>query len=104
MRDMVREGVRALGLELLVAETYASPTVTGVKVDDADQFRQHIRLKYGGSLLVGKAPSRKDNPDWAHGIRHSLGYAHCSGGHQMTLGRPGIATAAAERLWLEAQC
>lgn len=47
MRDMTRAGVRALGLELLVSDSDASPTVTAVKHPQADGFRQSIRRKYG---------------------------------------------------------
>lgn len=103
MRDMVREGVRALGLELLVAETYASPTVTGVKVDDADQFRQHIRLKYGVEFAGGQGPFAGKIIRIGHmGYATPLDMLTALAAIEMTLGRPGIATAAAERLWLEA--
>src|SRR5699024_3239498 len=34
MRDMLRAGLRALGLEMLVADEYASPTVTAFRSNE----------------------------------------------------------------------
>ena len=56
LRDMTRAGVRALGLQLLVKDSAASPTLTSVVFDkgDADQFRKMMReelhVAIGGGL------------------------------------------------------
>lgn len=56
MRDMMRAGAKAVGLELLVAEQDASPTVTGVKYPNADSFRARIREQYGVEFAGGQGP------------------------------------------------
>ncbi|MFD5848920.1 pyridoxal-phosphate-dependent aminotransferase family protein [Cytobacillus pseudoceanisediminis] len=54
LRDMTRAGVRALGLELLVDDSAASPTLTAVKLNNADEFRKMMREEFhialGGGL------------------------------------------------------
>jgi aspartate aminotransferase-like enzyme len=54
LRDMTRAGVRALGLELLVEDDAASPTLTAVKLENADDFRKMMREEFhialGGGL------------------------------------------------------
>lgn len=55
LRDMTRAGVRALGLELLVKnDENASPTLTAVKLENADDFRKMMREEFhvavGGGL------------------------------------------------------
>jgi aspartate aminotransferase-like enzyme len=54
LRDLTRAGVRALGLELLVEDSAASPTLTAVKFEDADKFRKLMRDEFhialGGGL------------------------------------------------------
>ena len=50
MRDMVRAGMRALGLELLVEDRWASPTVTAVRTPagvDPDQLRRVAAAEAG---------------------------------------------------------
>jgi len=58
MRDMVRAGVRALGLELLVADDVASPAVTAVCVPHgmkpADIIKP-LREKYGVVVAGGQS-------------------------------------------------
>lgn len=54
MRNMVRAGARALGLELLVRDEDASPTVTAVKYPHADSFRTRIREQYGVEFAGGQ--------------------------------------------------
>lgn len=54
MRDMMRAGAKAVGLELLVGEKDASPTVTGVKFPNADSFRARIREQYGVEFAGGQ--------------------------------------------------
>lgn len=50
----MRAGARALDLELLVSDADASPTVTAVKLPQADEFRQRIREKYGVEFAGGQ--------------------------------------------------
>lgn len=54
LRDMTRAGVRALGLELLVKDEAASPTLTAVKLPNANAFRKLMREEFhiavGGGL------------------------------------------------------
>jgi aspartate aminotransferase-like enzyme len=56
LRDMTRAGVRALGLELLVEDSAASPTLTSVVFDrmDSDSLRKLMREQFhvavGGGL------------------------------------------------------
>lgn len=54
MRDMARAGARALGLELLVSDADASPTLTAVKFPQADEFRQRVRERYGVEFAGGQ--------------------------------------------------
>lgn len=54
MRDMTRAGARALGLELLVRDEDASPTLTAIKFPEADSFRQRVREKYGVEFAGGQ--------------------------------------------------
>lgn len=55
MKDMIRAGAKAVGLELLVEKDQdASPTVTGVKYPEADSFRARIRGKYGVEFAGGQ--------------------------------------------------
>jgi aspartate aminotransferase-like enzyme len=62
LRDMTRAGVRALGLELLVDDSAASPTLTSVVFDrmDSDSLRKLMREQFhvaiGGGIgkLKGK--------------------------------------------------
>jgi len=54
MRDMMRSGIKAIGLELLVADEDASPTVTGVRYPNADGFRARLRERYGVEFAGGQ--------------------------------------------------
>lgn len=54
MRDMMRAGAKAVGLELLVNDKDASPTVTAVKYLEADSFRTRIRTQYGVEFAGGQ--------------------------------------------------
>ncbi len=54
MKDMTRAGVRALGLDLLVQDKDASPTVTAIKYPNADSFRARIRELYGVEFAGGQ--------------------------------------------------
>ncbi|RDV84565.1 pyridoxal-phosphate-dependent aminotransferase family protein [Ammonifex thiophilus] len=55
----VRAAVRALGLELMVPDEYASPVVTGVWAPEsieADRLRKEIASRYGVLLAGGQGP------------------------------------------------
>ncbi|HHU61034.1 MAG TPA: alanine--glyoxylate aminotransferase family protein [Natronincola sp.] len=54
MRDMMRAGIKALDLELLVNDVDASPTVTGIKFKEADHLRLQIREHYGVEFAGGQ--------------------------------------------------
>lgn len=54
MRDMMRAGAKAVGLDLLVNDKDASPTVTAVKYPEADNFRNRIRTQYGVEFAGGQ--------------------------------------------------
>lgn len=54
MRDMMRAGARAVGLELLVKDEDASPTVTGIRFPNADSFRARIKKQYGVEFAGGQ--------------------------------------------------
>lgn len=54
MRDMMRAGAKAVGLELLVQDQDASPTVTAIKYPNADSFRARIRERYGVEFAGGQ--------------------------------------------------
>ena len=59
MRDMVRAGLRALGLEMLVADRWASPTVTAVRGPagvDVDDLCRVIQAETGVVLSGGQGP------------------------------------------------
>lgn len=49
LRDMLREGVKAIGLELLAKDEFASPSVTAIKTPagiDVKNLRSIMRVKY----------------------------------------------------------
>ncbi|HHY10257.1 MAG TPA: alanine--glyoxylate aminotransferase family protein [Firmicutes bacterium] len=54
MRDMLRSGIKALGLELLTTKQDASPTVTAVKIEQADAFRARINQRFGVEFAGGQ--------------------------------------------------
>ena len=57
MRDMVRAGIRALGLPLFVDEEWASPTLTavaGVEGLDVEQLRKVVNTDFGVILSGGQ--------------------------------------------------
>jgi len=103
MQTMVRAGVRALDLPLLVDEECASPTTTAVKPegwDSVDSFRARVRVSMGIELAGGQGPFA----DRIFRIGH-MGYAgpldmvSCLAALEVALDRPGTAVAAAENVW-----
>jgi len=104
MRDMVRAGVRALGLELLVPDECASPTVTGLRIENADQLRAEIRTKYGVEFAGGQGPLAGEIMRIGHmGYASPVDMLAALAVLEMCFGKPGQATAAAERTWSQAR-
>lgn len=104
MRDMVRAGVRALGLEPLTADSCASPTVTGVKHNQADEFRTAIRTKYGVEFAGGQGPFAGKIFRIGHmGYATPLDVLTSLAVLEMSLNKPGAATSAAEMVWSQWQ-
>lgn len=59
MRDMIRAGVRAIGLDLVAADEWASASVTAVKVPegiDVGKLRSRIRSEHGVAFASGRGP------------------------------------------------
>lgn len=57
MRDMIRAGIRALGLPLYVDEQWASPTLTAIAGEgafDVEEFRKVVSAEFGVILSGGQ--------------------------------------------------
>ncbi|MCM3762240.1 alanine--glyoxylate aminotransferase family protein [Alkalihalobacillus oceani] len=108
LRDMTRAGVRALGVELLVADEAASPTLTAVKLEDADEFRKLMRETFHIALGGGLGKVKNKIVRLGH-----MGYTDAAdilkmfaaielglrqSGHDVELG---AGVAAAQKQWLE---
>jgi aspartate aminotransferase-like enzyme len=108
LRDMTRAGVRALGLELLVDDSAASPTLTAVKLDNADEFRKIMREEFHIALGGGLGKVKNQLLRLGH-----MGYTDAAdmlkmfaaielglkkSGHNVELG---AGVSAAQRHWLE---
>lgn len=108
LRDMTRAGVRALGLELLVEDAAASPTLTAVKLENADAFRKMMREEFHIALGGGLGKVKNQILRLGH-----MGYTDASdmlkmfaamelalkkSGHPIQLG---AGVSAAQRHWLE---
>ncbi|WP_053362988.1 alanine--glyoxylate aminotransferase family protein [Bacillus sp. FJAT-27251] len=108
LREMTRAGVRALGLELLVEDQAASPTLTAVKLENADEFRKMMREEFhialGGGL--GKLKNKilrlghMGYTDAADMLKMfaAMELALKKSGHEVELGS---GVSAAQRQWLE---
>jgi aspartate aminotransferase-like enzyme len=108
LRDMTRAGVRALGLELLVEDSAASPTLTAVKLENADEFRKMMREEFHIALGGGLGKVKNKLLRLGH-----MGYTDAAdmlkmfaaielglqkSGHAVELG---AGVSAAQRHWLE---
>ncbi|MFC0274391.1 pyridoxal-phosphate-dependent aminotransferase family protein [Metabacillus herbersteinensis] len=108
LRDMTRAGVRALGLELLVDDSAASPTLTAVKLENADEFRKMMREEFHIALGGGLGKVKNKLLRLGH-----MGYTDAAdmlkmfaaielslkkSGHSVELG---AGVSAAQRHWLE---
>lgn len=59
MRDMVREAMKALNIELLTEDKYASPTITAIMVPEGIEFADfvgHLKNKYHIDFAGGLGP------------------------------------------------
>ncbi|NLJ81466.1 MAG: alanine--glyoxylate aminotransferase family protein [Firmicutes bacterium] len=101
LRDMFRAGVKAVGLELLVADRDASPTVTGVKLSNADQFRARIKELYGVEFAGGQGPQAGRTFRVGHmGYATPLDVLTALAVIEMDLEKAGQATKAAETVMI----
>lgn len=104
MRDMVRAGISALGLPLLVADQWASPTVTAVKpdFDDVSGFVASLRDDFGVELAGGQGRLAGRVFRIGHmGYATPLDMLTTLAAIETKLGRFGQATTAAEQVWLQ---
>lgn len=103
LRDMIRAGIRALELPLLVADAAASPTTTAIipsHVDNVDAFRTEIRLKFGVEFAGGQGKFAGKIFRVGHmGYATPLDMLTCLTALEMALQKPGVAVAAAEQVW-----
>ncbi len=109
LRDMTRAGARALGLELFVKEDHhASPTLTAVKLENADDFRVLMREQFHVAVGGGLGKIKNQILRLGH-----MGYTDAADmlkmfaamelalkkiGHDVELG---AGVAAAQKQWLE---
>ncbi len=108
LREMTRAGVRGLGLELLVEDGAASPTLTAVKLENADEFRKMMREEFHIALGGGLGKVKNQLLRLGH-----MGYTDAADmlkmfaamelglkkiGHDVELGS---GVSAAQRQWLE---
>ena len=109
LRDMTRDGVRALGLRPFTDDAHASSTLTTVAIDDADAVRARLlhehRFVVGGGLgRVSGRIVRLGHLGWTAptGVLRMLAALEtvlASEGHAVPLG---AGVAAAQRRWLDA--
>lgn len=102
MRNMVRAGIRALALPLLVEDRFASPTTTAVKPQEIDvpKFRVLVRDTYGVELAGGQGRLANDIFRIGHmGYATPLDMITCLAAIETALGKFGVATAAAQMVW-----
>lgn len=105
LRDMIRAGLRALNLPLLVDEKWASPTVTAVKPDFSDigGFVADLRA-CGVELAGGQGPLSGKIFRIGHmGYASPLDMLVTLAAIESKLGCYGRAAAAAEQVWSKAQ-
>lgn len=99
MRDMMRAGAKAIGLDLLVSHADASPTVTGIKYPEADKFRARIREEYGVEFAGGQGPHANNIFRVGHmGYATELDVLTALAVLEMDLRKFGQATEAAQRV------
>ena len=99
MKEMMRAGAKAVGLELLVNDEDASPTVTGIKYPNADSFRARIRKQYGVEFAGGQGPHANNIVRVGHmGYATPLDVLTALAVLELDMKKFGQATQAAERI------
>ena len=102
MRDMIRVGMQALELPLLVEEPWASPTVTSVRPDFSDVvgFCRRLEQKYGVEVAGGQGLFAGKIFRVGHmGYATPLDMVTTLAAIEASLGQYGKACAAAEKIW-----
>lgn len=102
MRDMIRAGITALGLSLVVNDQWASTTVTSVMpdIDNLGQFLSDLYHKYGVELAGGQGKFAGKIYRIGHmGYATPLDMVTTLVAIETSLGKYGKATAAAEQVW-----
>lgn len=102
MRDMLRAGLSRIELPLLVADKWASPTVTAVKPEilDVPYFIKKVRDDYGVELAGGQDKFSNKIFRIGHmGYATPLDMITTLVAIESALGKHGEAVAAAEQLW-----
>lgn len=105
LRDMIRAGIQALGLKLLVEERWASTTVTAVvpEIDNIGDFLKNLYFNYGVELAGGQGKLATTTFRIGHmGYATPLDMLTTLAAIEASLGKFGVATAAAEQVWVEA--
>ena len=102
MRDMIRAGIRALGLKLLVDDRWASPTITAVMPEtmDVPRFIADLKQHYGVELAGGQGKLAGKIFRIGHmGYSTPLDMLTTLAAIETKLGQYGAAVAAAEQVW-----
>ena len=110
LRDMLRAGVRALGLRPFVDDEFASSTLTTVAIDDADALRtlmhEELRVVVGGGLgRMRDRLLRLGHLGFATPLDAMTLLAALEAALVVTTrsDRGGVGVAAAQRVWSEAR-
>ncbi len=101
MRDMIRKGLEAIGLEMLVEEKWASPTVTAVKFEgNVKEFTSKLRENYGVEVAGGQGILAGKTFRIGHmGYATPLDMLTTLVAIESCLGRYGEAVKVGEQLW-----
>ncbi len=102
MRDMIRAGMRTLGLDLYVDDRWASPTVTAVKPANLDvaHFIADLRDNYGVELAGGHGKLQGQVFRIGHmGYATPLDMLTTLAAMETWFGKTGKAVGAAEQVW-----
>ena len=72
MKNMVREAMKALSIELLTSEEYASPTITAIRKPEGlelSTFLGHLKNKYHLDFAGELGPlTRRNFQIWSYGL------------------------------------
>ncbi|MCF8011994.1 MAG: alanine--glyoxylate aminotransferase family protein [Clostridiales bacterium] len=113
LRDAVREAANALGLQLMAAAEYASPTITSIYAPSgigADDIRSTLKQEFGISFAGGQAQLKNKIFRIAHmGYTGKMDIITAISGLEMALSRAGypvelgLGIQAAEKVFLRGQ-